>query len=262
VHLFGLDYRLRALVVFQRVLWVSGFPDRALEVAREAIREAEGSSKPLNICFACLYTAPVFLWCGELGAAQDALEKLMTHPNWHALPSLHSTALALKGELMLRQGDGERGLALLLSALPLMRADRQTIQLTRATCALAEGLVAAGRMSEALALIDDGIAESGAGSETSQLPELLRIQAKILLALAPADDERVEGELKRSLAAAREQGALSWELRTSMTYARLRSTQGRGDEGRAQLAAVLARFTEGFGTVDLEAAKRLIQSSA
>src|SRR6185295_13189715 len=80
VQLFGLDYRLRALVVFQRVLWLSGFPDRALEVAREAIREAEGSSKPLNICFACLYTAPVFLWCGELGAAQDALVKLMTHP--------------------------------------------------------------------------------------------------------------------------------------------------------------------------------------
>jgi len=262
VQLFGLDYRLRALIVFQRVLWLSGFPDRALEVAREAIREAEGSSKPLNICFACLYTAPVFLWCGDLTSAQDVLEKLMTHPNWHALPSLHSTAFALKGELVFRQGGGERGLASLRSALPLMRADRQTIQLTRATCALAEELAALGQLNEALSVIDGGIAESEAGTEMCQFPELLRLQAEILLALPQVDEERVERELKRSLAAAREQGALAWELRTSMTFARLRSKQGRGDEGRAQVAAVLARFTEGFGTVDLEAARRLVQSSA
>jgi predicted ATPase len=61
---------------------------------------------------------------------------------------------------------------------------------------------------------------------------------------------------------AREQGALSWELRASMTVARLRAKQGRADEGRQQLRAVYARFTEGFETVDLQAAKQLLQTSA
>ena len=120
---------------YHRALWLSGSPDRALEVARETVREAEASNKPLTMCFAWLYTAPSFLWCGELGAAQDALEKLMTHPHWHALPSFHATAFALQGELVMRQGVSERGLALLRSALPMMRADRQTVQLARASCA-------------------------------------------------------------------------------------------------------------------------------
>jgi predicted ATPase len=242
------------------VLWLSGLPNRALEVAREAICEAEASSKPVNICFSCLYTAPVFLWCGELGAAHDVLEKLMTHPNWHALPSLRATALALQGELLICQGESEHGLALLRSALPMMRADRQTIQLARASCALAEGLATAGQLDEALAVIGNAIAEIEAGTETSQFPELLRVQADILVSMPSTDEVLAEALIMRALAEARRQCALAWELRTAMTLARLRVKQGRGQEGRELLSSVYARFTEGFETRDLKAAGHLLQS--
>jgi predicted ATPase/DNA-binding winged helix-turn-helix (wHTH) protein len=261
-QLFGLDYRLRALIVFHRVLWLSGFPKRALEVAREAICEAEASSKPLNICFSCLYTAPLFLWCGELDAAHDVLEKLMTHPNWHALPTLHATAFALQGELVIRQGESERGLALLRSALPMMRADRQTIQLARASCALAEGLAAAGQLREALAVIGNAIAETEAGTETSQFPELLRVQADILVSMPSTDEVLAEAVIMRALEEARRQCALAWELRSAMTLARLRVKQSRGQEGRELVSSVYARFTEGFETRDLKVAGQLLQSLA
>jgi predicted ATPase len=259
-QLFGLDYRLRALIVFQRVLWLTGFPDRALEVAREAICDAEASNKPLNICFSCLYTTPVFLWCGDLDAAHDVLVKLMTHPNWHALPSLHATAFALQGELVIRQGESQRGLDLLRSALPMMRADRQTIQLARASCALAEGLAAAGQLSEALAVIDNAIAEAEAGTETSQFPELLRVQADILVSVPSADEARAEAVIMRALEEARRQDALAWELRTTMTLARLRVKQNRGQEGRELVSSVYGRFTEGFETRDLKTAVQVLRS--
>jgi predicted ATPase len=259
-QLFGLDYRLRALIVLQRVLWLSGFPNRALEVAREAIREADASSKPVNICFSCLYTAPVFLWCGELRSAHDVLEKLMTHPNWHALPSLHATAFALQGELLTRQGELGRGLALLQSAVPMMKADRQTIQLARASCALAEGLAAAGQPEEALAVSANAIAETEAGSETSQFPELLRVHADILLSMPSTDEVLAEAALMRALAEARRQCALAWELRAAMTLARLRVRQGRGPEGRELVSPVYARFSEGFELRDLQAARELLEA--
>jgi predicted ATPase len=257
-QLFGLDYRLRALIVYQRVLWLSGFPHQALEVAREALCDAEASSRPVNICFACLYTAPVFLWCGELRAARDVLERLMTHPNWHALPSLHATAFALQGELFIRQGEYEHGLALLQSALPMMRADRQTIQLARASCALAEGLAAAGLLNDGLAVICSAIAETEAGSEMSHFPELLRVHADMLLAMPSTEEAVVEAIIMRALAEARQQGALAWELRTTLTLHRLRVKQGRGEESRALLSSVYARFTEGFETLDLKVARELL----
>jgi predicted ATPase/DNA-binding winged helix-turn-helix (wHTH) protein len=257
-QLFGLNYKLRALIVYQRVLWLSGFPGRALELAREALSEAEATSKPVNICFACLYTAPVFLWCGELDAAREVLERLMTHPNWHALPSLHATAFVLKGELLLRQGDSERGLGLLKSAPSMMRADRQTIQLARANCALAEGLAAAGQLNEALTVIDGAIAETAAGSEAAQFPELLRVKAHVLLSMPSSDEALVESVTMRALDEARRQGALAWELRAGMTLAQLRLKQGRAREGRELLSSLYARFTEGFETRDLRAARETL----
>lgn len=259
VQMFGLDYRVRALVTFDRVLWLSGSPDRALAIARDAIDEAAKLSNPLNVCFSFLYTAPIFLWRGDLVAARDVLEKLMSHPNWHALPSLHATAFALKGELLIRTGEAETGIALLRSAMIAMRADRQILLLARAACALAEGLAAVGRHDEALAVILDAMAEGGDSNETAEFPELLRIQADILLSGQETDESRAEDCLVQALELARRQFATAWELRIAMTFVRLRRRQGRGAEACQLLASAYNRFSDGFDTRDLKAAKQLLK---
>jgi predicted ATPase len=64
----------------------------------------------------------------------------------------------------------------------------------------------------------------------------------------------------QSLEVSRNQGALSWELRTATSLANLRSTQGRSDEAHGLLAPIYGRFTEGFDTADLMTAKRLLDT--
>ncbi len=59
---------------------------------------------------------------------------------------------------------------------------------------------------------------------------------------------------------AREQDALFWELRIAAQLARLRVTQGRHHEARALLAPVYDRFTDGFTTADLRAARGILDS--
>jgi predicted ATPase len=49
--------------------------------------------------------------------------------------------------------------------------------------------------------------------------------------------------------------AKSWELRASMSMARLWRDQGKQDEVRDLLAPVSGWFAEGFNTLDLKAAK-------
>ena len=61
----------------------------------------------------------------------------------------------------------------------------------------------------------------------------------------------------RSLDWARRQGALSWELRAATSLARLWHEQGRTADARALLMPVYDRFTEGFDTADLKAARAL-----
>jgi predicted ATPase len=66
----------------------------------------------------------------------------------------------------------------------------------------------------------------------------------------------------RALDCAREQEALSWELRAATSLARLHHRGGRTAEAHARLAPVYARFTEGFETNDLRVAKALLDAFA
>ena len=59
---------------------------------------------------------------------------------------------------------------------------------------------------------------------------------------------------------ARKQGALSWELRTALSFARLRMRQDRARDAREALAPVYSKFTEGFATLDVRSARAILQS--
>ncbi len=61
-----------------------------------------------------------------------------------------------------------------------------------------------------------------------------------------------------ALEIARRQEAKWWELRATVSLARLLAKQGHRDEARAMLAAMYAWFTEGFDTADLKDAKALL----
>jgi len=69
-----------------------------------------------------------------------------------------------------------------------------------------------------------------------------------------------EACFQQALDVARRQGALSWELRAAMSLARFWRGQQRVNEARKLLAPVYRRFTEGFETADLVAAKALLAS--
>jgi predicted ATPase len=60
------------------------------------------------------------------------------------------------------------------------------------------------------------------------------------------------------LEVARLQEAKWWELRATMSLARLLTEQGRRDEARAMLSEIYNWFTEGFDTADLKDAKALL----
>jgi len=55
---------------------------------------------------------------------------------------------------------------------------------------------------------------------------------------------------------------LFWELCTVVSLARLRMTQGRPDEVRQVLAPVYDRFTQGFDTPFLRAARTLLDEQS
>jgi predicted ATPase len=101
---------------------------------------------------------------------------------------------------------------------------------------------------------------SGNARHPARLAELLRVKGELLpLRGEPGAAATAEGHFRQALDLARQQGALSWELRAATSLTRLWRSEARNEEALELLPSVYDRFTEGFTTADLKAAKALIK---
>ncbi len=261
-NFFGYDHRIRALVTLARALWLRGFSEQALRTARQAIDEADRRDHPVSVCISLIYAGTVFLWRGDLERAADSIERLIAYAGRYSLAPYRAVGMALKGELTVAGGQAGAGLILLRSALETLHAERHTILVTIFASALAEGLRKAGHFDEALITINGAVAGAASRGATFDMPELLRIKGQILAAMPRPDRTLAANYLMQSLAVARGQSALAWELRSATALARLLSENGQREKARDTLAPVYGRFTEGLETADLRIARALIRDLA
>jgi predicted ATPase len=89
-------------------------------------------------------------------------------------------------------------------------------------------------------------------------PELHRLSGEVVFASDPSATAEAETSLRRAIEVARNQSAKWWELRGTVSLARLLRDTGRSDEARTMLAEIYNWFTEGFDTADLKDAKALL----
>jgi predicted ATPase len=92
--------------------------------------------------------------------------------------------------------------------------------------------------------------------------EVYRTGSEVALRSPEQDAAKAEAYFEHALAVAGQQQAKFWELRASMSFARLWRDQGKVSEARELLAPVYGWFTEGFDTRDLKEAKVLLEELA
>jgi predicted ATPase/DNA-binding winged helix-turn-helix (wHTH) protein len=258
VFFFGYDHEIRALIALARCYWLTGFPDSAARTARWVIDVAAKRDHPVNLCMTLIYTATVFLWRGDLDEAEQLIRRLIAHAARHSLGPYHTVGLALTGELSVARGNPSEGVAHLRRALGVLQAEKHHALTPALHVALAEGLVKAGEIDEAAAVIDAGLALSEAFGETLNVPELLRVRGEIWLQATPADPVAAERAFQLSLQHAMEQSALSLELRSAIRLSRLWSSQGKSSEAADLLETSYRRFGEGHQTADLILSRQLL----
>jgi len=115
-----------------------------------------------------------------------------------------------------------------------------------------------GQFEEASRCIDEAMGTIETTKEKWYEAEMCRIAGEIALLSPQLGVASAETHFERALAIARQQQAKSWELRASMSMARLWRDQDKRDEARDLLAPVYGWFTEGFDTLDLKEAKALL----
>jgi hypothetical protein len=250
---FQIDARLSARVFLARVLWLQGFPDQAVRTAATSVGEAQATGHAMSFCYSLAWAAcSIALWAGDRAAAARHTRMLLDCSREHSLTLWVGFGSRLQAILGIKEGDLDSqdrgGPAPAASGSPTLAAGFMG--------ELVEAFVRAGRIAEGLAVIEAGFGRSEAGWIA---PELLRLRGELSLSQgAPAAAEAAERLFRHALGEARQQGALSWELRTATSLARLLRDQRHPADAIACLQPVYDRFTEGFGTADLIAAKQLL----
>lgn len=242
-----------------QLLWMQGFPDQAMGAVKHAIDAARASGHAISLCDAIArWACPVEIQVGDWAAADLSITTLLDQAVKNALGPWEVIGRCWRGALLIEQGLVDRGIPLLRTALGELQQGRLfTLYNVRFSGLLAEGLASAGQVAEGRALIEAAIQHSEEKEELWCIAELYRIKADILLRDG-AGSASVEGCFLQSIKWAQQQDALSWELLASMGLARVLRDRGEVKQARRTLATVYGRFSEGFETADLRAAKALL----
>jgi predicted ATPase/DNA-binding winged helix-turn-helix (wHTH) protein len=259
---FQYDQRVSARTTLSRVLWIQGFTDQAMRTVKDAVDDAVAMQHALSVCNALGQAAcPVAIASGDLAAADRYVAMLGHHAERHGADVWLTYGRCFRGMLLIKRAQLDVGVPMLSAAVDELRTARFIQYYTACLAALAEGLVCTGQAEQGLVIVDEALARSDTVEERWILAELLRLKGELVLLGASPDAAVVaEDYFRQSLELARRQEALAWELRAAMSLARLWQRQRRTGQAGALLAPVYRRFTEGFDSTDLVAAKALLKN--
>jgi tetratricopeptide (TPR) repeat protein len=241
-----------------RTLWLQGHPAASMEYVDRTIGDAASTDHPVTQLVALMYAVSVLIWNGDFDRADEQIRRFGAIARSYDLKSHVLLGRCFEGQLAIGRGDHAQGIELLRTCLNDLRGLRYELLTTSFNISLVQAFTAVGRFTEGISLIDETIGCVEKNGDFCYMPELLRVKANLLLCLPRPVEDPAEACLADSLAWSRRQGALAWELRTSIDLAAWRASRDRLADARAVLRPVFARFAEGFEMADLREAERLL----
>ncbi len=259
---FEFDQRLTARGSLATVLWLQGFADQSVETARRQLEDAEASNYAVSLCYALLHcSAVVALYVRDYEAALGFVERGIEHAHRHGLTIWRAMAVGPRARLNLLTGR-PLDLQAFRETLAEVRDGGFRMRYPNYLTNYGEALARQGDLAGGLAAIDEAMAISKATGQVVGIPEILRIKGNVIRFQAPERWKEAIACYAGSIELARRDGALSWELRSTMGLVKLWRHHGGNAEAEAALADCFARFTEGLWSGDLMQAQALLEARA
>jgi adenylate cyclase len=239
--------------------WATGAVDRALVVVDEAIQVAEVQRHAFMIGFAVLWRALLHVLRGEHQKCLDLLVPM--EESWDERGYADWLAIARIARAWARApGRETAAVSEISAAIEAYCARRSQLLLTLFQGLLADVALAADDLGTARATVEEGLDTVERNGERAFESELHRLLGAVTEREATDDAglARAEAHYQQAIAIARTQEARSWELRATMSLARLWMRSRRNDDALQILSGVFQTFTEGWETADLREAQGLL----
>jgi predicted ATPase len=253
-------------------LWCLGQTDASLARIREATTLARELAEPHSLAHAFLFSSFVHQLRREQRIAQEHAEVVVAISIEHGLVMYRAMATIMAGWSLIDEDQPEQAIGQIKEGLVALQSTGTELVRPHFLALLAEALGAASLPGEALRVLDEAVDLVHRTQEAYYLAELHRLKGELLLKQSSNFFEHTEVDENTTAAAkakecfddairiARQQKAKSWELRASMSLARLYQQLDKREEGRTLLLQIYDTFHEGFETADLREAKNLLDA--
>jgi predicted ATPase len=207
-------------------------------------------------------TSITHIFCGNYARANAHADELVGLADEKGAFHWKAHAMSTKGSVVALTGKAADAVPMLTSGITTHRSNGATVRMPLWLSYLTRGYAELGQFDDAWHSIGEAMTVVETTKERWCQAEVHRMAGEIVLNLPEPDAAKAEAYFERALSVAREQQAKSWELRASMSMARLWRDQGKRDKAHNLLAPVYGWFTEGFDTLDLKEAKTLLEELA
>jgi tetratricopeptide (TPR) repeat protein len=233
--------------------WMLGRAD----VARERMARmtaAADENHPYETAWAAYLAAECRDLLGEYDQAHALAELALELSEKNQYPLVAAMSRHVLGKAQARLGRATEGIALIRQGMADFLGTGARAGITFFALSLALALAREGAVVDAVETIEQTIQSNP--PELHTRPEMLRLRGE--LRLKQRQIELAETDFREAISLAQRMSAKAWELRATMSLARLLAKQGKRDEALAMLAEIYGWFTEGFDTHDLKDAKVLL----
>jgi predicted ATPase/class 3 adenylate cyclase len=254
--LYGQDGGPVCLCRLAFVLWSLGYPEQALAQCHKALTMAQELSHAFSLAYVLTWVAILYNHCRTVQETQEWVDTALTFSTEQGFPFWSTQGTVLQGWVWTARGQIEDGIVQMRQGLAAMQAIGTEVLQAYCLSLLASAYGKAGQPEEGLALLEEALAKVNTSGERWPEAELHRLRGELLLQDGiPQRVQEAEASFLQALSVARAQHAKSLELRAAMSLSRLWQQQGKQTEAHELLTEVYEWFTEGFDTVDLQAAK-------
>jgi class 3 adenylate cyclase/predicted ATPase len=258
---FGQDVRVATLSYRSLVLWMLGYPTRAIADVEQAVKDAREIGQAATLMYALNVTSLTLILCGNYATAKRQSDEVVVLADEKGTLFWKAYAMMSQGSISTLAGEASDAIPRITTGLSAWRSNGTTLWTTWWLSCLAVAHAKLGHFVDAWHSMHEAMTRTET-AETLWQAEINRTAGEITLKSPDPDAMKAETYFERALGVARQQQAKSWELRASMSLARLWRDQGKVQQARELLAPVYGWFTEGFDTRDLKEAKALLEELA
>jgi predicted ATPase len=241
-------------------LWFLGYADQALQFGDKALAISAAIQHDYSRARGLYWNSTLHAYRREWSIAEERATAAIAAAREHGFPMVVAVGRIMQVSSKAMHDPQPEFAAEIREALGAYHATGARFQSTYHLILLAQALAACGWHDEAIGALNEAAAVVKETGECYVEAEIHRLQGNLLLAKAGNGSATAERCYLKAIEVARAQQARALELRAASDLARLWIE--RGERGRAAdlLGPIRGWFTEGFDTLDLKAARALLDA--